>query len=339
MPIFKSRQKLDLSYVPEKILCRDREIQQTNLLLEGSGKALISGDIGTGKTLLARYVARNAAYINCFINKSEHAVLETALSKLRPNFNPAGMPSRKLWDQIPDGSFIILDEVEGILLDDLVHFLYTLSRRSEYGRKIKYIAITRDAEILRQMINDDATWSTFAEKSVIHLKPYSRKEMVEILEYRASEALREGTFDREILSLIADVALESRGHMRTAIEVLRTSALIAEKNGQTRIEPENVREANLDTWVSDLNLLDRDHLLALLSVAAACSGKAYVTMDEIKEQYAIKCENYNMKPVDIDILMTRLENEGFIHRTNGTRYTILTPTNVLKREIERFLDQ
>lgn len=336
MPILKNKQKLDISYIPPKILCRDKEMNLLKTLVDSSGKTLLSGGIGTGKTLLARYTFKEAIYVNCFVNRSEHAILENILSKAKPNFNPAGLPTRKLWDQIPDEIVIILDEIDGILIDDLNHFLYTLSRRSECGKRLRYIAITRDANILRQAIGDDATWSTFAEKAVIQLQPYTYDQMFEITNYRAQEALYEETFSEDIISLIADIAIESRGHMRTAIEILRNSAMLAEQKGKTEIEPEDVREVNLDAWLGDINLLDKDHILLLFLIAKLCSKKAYITLEEIEEQYRLEYKK-GFRFQEINPLLMKLESEGFIRRSKENRYTLLIPSEVILREVERLL--
>lgn len=339
--IIKNRQSLELSYVPKKVYCRERELDQLTILVEGRGKALISGDIGTGKTLLARYFSKGNVYVNCFINKSEHAILETILSQVKPRFNPAGMPSRKLWDQLDSEKTIILDEVEGIILDDLNHFLYTLSRLSEQGRKLRYIAITRDAFLLRHMINDDATWSTFAEKAVVHLKPYTHDQISEILKHRVDEAFYPKTIDEETISLIADISLISPGHMRTAMDILRNSALIAEKKGFDVVTPETVREANLDTFVDGLNLFPEDKLFALLPVAVVCKRKAYATVEEILDVYRVRCENQGLKPDENQFMrnLDYLEKQGMVHR-RGDAYTILySPASLLVEEIEKNLKQ
>ena len=334
--IIRNKQRLDISYVPQKIPCREREIERLELLMKSNGKALISGDIGTGKTLLAKHSAKDGVYVNCFINRSEHTILENILSQIKPNFNTAGMPSRKLWNQITSNSMIVIDEVEGIIIDELTPFLYTLSRQAEQGDKINYIAITRDENILRQMINDDATWSTFAEKSVIHLESYTHDEMVKILKYRAEDTLYPKSFDEEILSLIADIAINSRGHMRTAIDLLRNSAILAESKGKDKIEAEDVREVNMEDWSENLTELSKNHILTLLSVAMACKNKTYSTIDQIESIYKIKCEEYKEKPADFKNNLGDLEKEGIIQRREN-RYTILYPSSTFINRLENIL--
>ena len=338
MRIIRSAQKLDLNYVPSRILCRDKEIKRLRIAIESGGRAIICGETGTGKTMLAKYFARDAAYINCFINRTEHAILETILGILRPRFNPAGLSSRRLWNEIPPDSFIILDEVEGISIDDLPHFLYTLSRRAETGKRIKYIAITRDADILKQMVGDAAVWSTFAGKSIIHLERYGKEEMVEILSYRASEALYDGSISEDVISLIADIALRSEGHMRTGIELLRNSAMIAESEGRDHIEPEDVREANMDVWLDEMEIMDEEHLIMLLAVSLCCKERAYATIDDIKSTYIRVCENYGSKPGDIDKLLRKLEMHGFVMKVDGT-YTIPFPTSKIIQKIEKSIEK
>lgn len=339
MRIIKSLQKLDLYYIPGKIPCREREFERLKMLMMSGGKALISGDTGTGKTLLAKFFDRNSAYVNCFVNRSEHAVLESILSKLRPNFNPAGLPSRRLWDEIPNNSLIVLDEIEGLSVDDLSHFLYTLSRRGECGRKLKYIAITKDADILKEMVGDDAVWSTFAGKSIVFLEKYRRDDMIKILNFRVSEALHSGTYDEEIIKLIADISLRSEGHMRTGIELLRNSALIAENDGRDHIEPEDVRKANLDTWINDINILDDEHLLLLLSIARCCKKKGYVSLDDIKSSFNVTIENYSIKPIkNLETLLRELEANGFIVKEKEG-YTLIFSSEDLIRKIERVIEK
>ncbi len=338
MRIIKSAQKLDINYVPGKILCRDEEIKRLKIAIESGGRAIICGETGTGKTLLAKYFARDAAYVNCFINRTEHAILETILSILKPRFNPAGLSSRRLWEEIPQNSFIILDEIEGISADDLPHFLYTLSRRAETGKRVKYIAITRDADILRQVVGDAAVWSTFAGKSIIHLEKYGKEEMVEILNYRASEALYDGSFSEDVIGLIADIALHSEGHMRTGMELLRNSAMIAEGEGRDHIEPEDVREANMDVWMDEMKIMDEEHLIALLAVSMCCKDRAYATSDDIKSTYIRVCENYDSKPGNINGLLEKLEMHGFVMKVDGM-YTVPFPTRRIIGKIERSIEK
>jgi len=335
--ILKDKRKLDISYVPEKTPCREEEQQRLSLLLD-SGHALISGPVGTGKTLLARH-ADGDVYVNCYTHKSEHKVLEAILRQTRPKFSTAGLTSQRLWQEIEGEHLFILDEIDGMMPDDLVHFAYTLSRHEEIGESIRYVAVTRSALMLKQLMNDPATWSTFAEKAVVELKPYSKEEMMEILAYRADEALMHDGYDDDILSLIADIAITSAGHMRAGIDVLRTSAMVADQRGHDMIAAEDVREANREGWLEGLEELERRPAMVLLAVARACTDGAYVSAEAVEAAYASVCEEYDVEPGPAADDLGLLFNRGWIHESDRG-YTVLTsPAELMATEIEKFLNQ
>lgn len=335
--ILKDEKKLDPSYIPSKILCREEEIKRIKNLIKG-GKVLISGGVGTGKTMIARYIGGDA-YVNCYINRTEHRVLEEILKQIKPRFNPSGLPTQKLWNEI-DGKRIIIDEIDGMDLNELKHFTYTLSRQRELGKRIDYIAITRSYVILKQML-DEATWSTFAQNSVVELKPYSWEQMKEILYSRAIESLNSNCYDDEIISLIAEIAIRSPGHARTGILLLLNSSLIADAKMHKKIEAEDVREANREEIFFDLNEMEKEELLLLLSVASACMNKAYASYEEIKERFIVRSEEYGaeinekkFEKIFKKLLGMDLINEG------KYGYTILNfPANLLIKEIEKIISK
>ena len=334
--ILKDKRKLDISYVPEKTPCREEERRRLSLLLE-DGHALISGPVGTGKTLLARH-ADGDVYVNCYTHKSEHKVLEAILRQTRPKFSTAGLTSQRLWQEIEGDHLFILDEIDGMLPDDLVHFAYTLSRHEEIGATLRYVAVTRSALMLKQLMNDPATWSTFAEKAVVELKPYSKEEMVDILAYRAGEALMHDGYDDDILSLIADIATTSAGHMRAGIDVLRTAAMVADQQGHDMIQPEDVREANREGWLEGIEELERRPVMVLLAVARSCMQSAYVSVEYIKAAYASVCEEHDMEPQPVEDDLQLLCNREWMHESDRG-YTILnSPAELLAKEIENLLN-
>ncbi len=334
--ILKDKRKLDISYIPEKIPCREKEKKRLLLMLE-SGRAVLSGNVGTGKTLLARHTGGNV-YVNCYTHKSEHKVLEEILRQMRPTFSTAGLSAQRLWQEIKGNYLIILDEIDGMFADDLRHFAYTLSRQPEMRERIRYVAVTRSSFVLEQLINDPATWSTFAEKALVSLKPYTWEQIVEILKYRASESLKTGSYN-DILSLIADIALHSVGHMRSGIDILRNSALLADKKGHEKILPEDVREANQESWIGEIAGFDREQMLLLFAIAISCKTKAYVQWEKILENYVLKCEEYevecNEKAARKNLEM--LINQEFVYESERG-YTILDyPAELLIEEVEAFL--
>jgi Cdc6-like AAA superfamily ATPase len=304
-------------------------------LLQSSGHAVISGRIGTGKTLLAKQ-RNHDVYINCYSHKSEYKILEEILRQIRPTFSTAGLSPQRLWREIQGDHLIILDEIEGIIPEDIQHFTYTLSRQPEIARRIRYIAITRSYISLKAMIQDPAIWSTFGEKAVIELEPYTPEEIKTILEYRAKESLYPGTYNPGILEMIAHITSLSTGHMRAGIDILRNSALICEGHQHDAIQPEDVREANHEGWVSDLGGLEKPQALVLLSVAFANRKKISVTRKEIMDQYRMICEGYNVEAKEDTVLLhlQELVNQGLIHM-NKENYSILDyPAGLMINELE-----
>ena len=194
--------------------------------------------------------------------------------------------------------------------------------------------------MLKQLIHDDATWSTFAEKAVVELEPYTRDQMIEILNYRARDSLASGSYSNDIHCLIADIAQVSAGHMRSGIDVLRNAALIADQRGHTSIEPEDVREANRESWLSALTELNEGQLLTLLAVAVACKNAAYADVRLITKEFMAKAEEYNKKVAENDasIHLETLANHGFIYPSDHGFTLIDCPAAVLVKEIERLLN-
>ena len=174
-------------------------------------------------------------------------------------------------------------------------------------------------------------------KSIVELKPYTWEQIKEILFYRAEESLYPNTYDDDSISFIAEITLNSPGHMRTGIELLRQSAMIAESKGHEKIEIEDIREANREEWMSDIESLDDDETILLLAVATACKNKAYVSVEDIKETLQIKQEEYGMKIENFDRTFQSLLQQGFVYEGNRG-YTILDcPTSILIEEIEKKL--
>ena len=116
--ILKDKKKLDGFYIPEETPCREQERKRLMRLLE-SGKALISGEVGTGKTLLAKHTDGDV-YVNCYTHKTEHKVLEEILRQTRPKFSTAGLTGQRLWRELQGDHLLILDEIDG-MITELIH--------------------------------------------------------------------------------------------------------------------------------------------------------------------------------------------------------------------------
>ena len=124
--------------------------------------------------------------------------------------------------------------------------------------------------------------------------------------------------------------------MRTSIEILKNSALIAESKGETSITPEDVREANKDEWVSDIDSMEKDELLVLLSVAQACKSSIYTSLKDIETVLDVKKEEHSIAISNkrITAIFQMLLNQDFIY-SSYLGFTILNyPISTLIQEIE-----
>ena len=132
--VFKDEIKLDINYVPNQLLHRKLQLNLLNqffrFTVENPGKmtqrALIMGNIGTGKTVLSQHfglsivkeakqrkINLNYIHINCRECKgSLFMILQRTISKFYPNFPRRGYSAEELLQalmQILDDQRCILD--------------------------------------------------------------------------------------------------------------------------------------------------------------------------------------------------------------------------------------
>jgi cell division control protein 6 len=97
---------------------------------------------------------------------------------------------------------------------------------------------------------------------------------------------------------VAEVASEW-GDARFAIEILEKSAMLADEEGTGRVTVEHVRGAKAEAYSSvtesKLEGLEKHQRLALLAIARAIKGKAYITTRDAEAAYAVACEEYGEK--------------------------------------------
>src|SRR3989442_1481976 len=140
---------------------------------------------------------------------------------------------------------------------------------------------------------------------------------------------------------------------KSGADLIYSFARIADEKSLEEVAPEHLRGAKAHVHPTDvqerLGLLDVPKKLVLLAIARKSRKKAYITMGDAEEAYAVVCEEYDEKPRahtqfwkyvrDLDALGlvdTKLSGEGVVGKTTLISLPEI-PAKVLSDNLERSL--
>jgi len=153
--VFKNRDALSPHYVPDHLPYREEQIEELTKTIAPvlSGKkpenVFIYGKTGTGKTSVAKFVARkvkefaekhgisvDVIYINCRMHNTRTNVFVKIAKELRQEENFLGLPTSYIYERILDEVrkrnlrlIIILDEID--MLKNIADTVYGLNRAND----------------------------------------------------------------------------------------------------------------------------------------------------------------------------------------------------------------
>ncbi|HHO56947.1 MAG TPA: ORC1-type DNA replication protein [Thermoplasmatales archaeon] len=267
--IFKNKEVLRPSYVPEVLPHRERQIRELASILapalrgETPSNVFIYGKTGTGKTAVAKFMGKqlmekgkqlgvetNFVYINCEIVDTQYRVLQNVANHFiniweeRVPFTgwPTDEVYRKLVESIEGTkgvAVIVLDEVDKLKGDEVLYNLSRLNYDLDKAR-ISIIGISNDLKFTEFL--DPRVKSSLGQENMV-FPPYSADELCDILGERAKKAFREDVIENNVISLCAALAAQEHGDARRALDLLRVSAEIAERMGEERVVEKHVRMA------------------------------------------------------------------------------------------------
>ncbi|MEM2147464.1 MAG: ORC1-type DNA replication protein [Candidatus Bathyarchaeia archaeon] len=330
--VFKDESKLDINYVPNRLPHREAEMRLLaeffNFALTAPEKmaqrVLIVGDVGTGKTALSqrfgadltqqakqRGIRLNYVHINCRQYRgSLFLILHHAISIFHPNFPKRGFSAEELLNiflQILDeqNAYVILnlDEFESLIEREGSESVYKLTRlheaRLNKPQRISLICIIKNLKAIEGL--DPSTRSTL-QSNIIRLEKYSQKQLADIISDRVQLAFKPSTVAEDSVNLIAELADSEGGNARFAIELLWRAGKYADAENLGVVSPECVRKAVSNIYAvtrkSDLTALSLHEKLFLLGIARFFKGndKAYASLTEVEQAYAVVCEEFNVQP-------------------------------------------
>jgi cell division control protein 6 len=329
--VFKDESKLDINYVPSQLLHRKLQLNLLNqffrFTVENPGRmtqrALIIGNIGTGKTVLSQHfglnlvkeakqrnINLNYVHINCRECKgSLFMILQRTIMKFYPTYPRRGYSAEELLQAImqildeKDAYLILtLDELESLIQNEGSDPLYNLSRiqedRINAPKRLSLICILRQPEHLENL--DPSTRSTL-QRNIIRLDNYSESQLEEILSDRVNLAFMDGTVPTQTLLLIAELGNSERGNARYSIELLWRAGKYADALEMREVTPECVRNAVTSVYpvvrrdmIHEFSLHQKLFLLGIARYFKQ-TDSAYVSMGEAEEAYDLACEEYGQK--------------------------------------------
>jgi len=322
--IFKNKDVLSHSYIPDITLHRDNQITQLASILSPALKGnkisnlFIYGKTGSGKTLVTKYVASELEkqsnkiktfYLNCKMKRvadTEYRLIAELSRMLGCSIPPTGLPTdeiyRKFYEAIDleeKNIILILDEIDALVKkigDDVIYNLTRINQELKKA-KISFIGISNDITFTETL--DPRVRSSLSEEEIL-FPPYNATQLKDILTQRTKEAFAEGTLESTVIPKCAALAAQEHGDARKALDLLRLAAEIAEREGSTKICLDHVDKAEdkLDTDKTvELVKTQPKQSLAVLSATINLveRGQQNIQTGDIFEVYQEICKRGGLK--------------------------------------------
>jgi cell division control protein 6 len=378
--IFKNREVLRYSYIPDTLPHREKEIGTIARILipalwgDAPSNIMVFGMTGTGKTVVSKILMKalydrsqlikdrnlrtfieiedecccsesvrdlhrslsmldyedvlgtevsssvhksvNCIYINCQQMDTQYRVMTQIANRLLPFDNEERLPvsglpidevhSRMLakLDEANSLVLIILDEIDRLIMKVGDDILYTLTRINEDLKRsrVSIIGISNNLQILEYL--EPRVRSSLGAEELI-FEPYNAVQLKDILENRAKEAFYPGSYDENVIGLCAGIAAQENGDARKALDLIRVSAELAERDHSPKLTELYVRQAQkkleTDRVHQVVKTLPLQSKLVLYSIIQLkISGRVKTTTKEVVESYS----QYSSK-LDITVLGRR----------------------------------
>ena len=349
--IFKNREALSSTYIPKHFPHREEEIGNiANILkpaLSGSrpSNILIYGQTGTGKTAVAKFICDqitakandedkkiHTAYINCKQTNTTYSILSNigkAYSKEWEEEIPiAGWRIDKVYAEVKQKAkenggivILVLDEIDALVNksgDDILYHLTSLNSDLE-NSKISIIGISNDVKFTSWL--DPRVKSRLGEESLA-FAPYNAPQIEEILYERSKIAFKENVVEPLVVSYCSSKAAQEHGDVRKALDLLRISAELADREEREIVTAryvnlaQNVMENDqVKNIISTLPIQNKATFASII-VNQGSRKNGQQTTGEVYETYSRICNIFKLEILTqrrISNLISELDMQGLIH--------------------------
>ena len=370
--LVKNKKILQSSYIPENLPHRDDKINEIVEIIAPSlnkdkpSNILIIGKTGTGKTAVLNFIGKELKkadpaeencsfiYINCEIVDTPYGILYNIASQIimdpKKNIPFTGWSSDKILSELTSYIdeqnkifIIVLDEIDRSFQkngDDIFYYLTSINDKLQ-NSTVSIIGITNNSkftEFLSPRIR-----SRLGEEKIV-FPPYSVEQLQDILNERAKEAFDKGILTDGVIPYCAALTAQSGGDARRALDLLRMSADIAERNGDTIISEAHVKSAKnkieMDAVSEIVKTLNIQSKMVLMSIVKNTEeGQNVMITGDVYSTYKYLCEVTGTSIITqrrVADLISELDMLGIVHarvksfgRAGRTKEIELSAPNII----------
>ena len=315
--LIKNKNILQTTYIPEQLPHRKEQIERIvsiiSIALNGDRPLNINvyGQTGTGKTAVLNYIGKELKkadpgndkcyflYVNCEVVDTAYSVLYNIASQFIKDIGNripfTGWSVDKLFEEIYTEMermnrvfVIVLDEIDHMISKKGDTILYYLAKIEEHIKqsKVSLIGISNNMKIL-EFLEPNVRSRIMGENLIF--PPYSKEQLEDILRERAEQVFDPGILDDYVISACAALAAKSGGDARFAIDLLRTAADIAERNGDSVITEAHVKSAK-----NSVELDVVEEAVKTLSIQSKCVLLSIIKNDESNNKTMVTGDVYNI---------------------------------------------
>ncbi len=349
-PIFTNKKALTISYTPEDVPHRDSQINQLGLILAPALKndrpsnVFIYGGTGTGKTLITRYVTNQleiaakkaesdlyVMYVNCKMKRvadTEYRLLAYLANILGKEVPPTGLPTVQVYKIFFDALeerkgviILIIDEIDALIskVGDEILYNFTRINQELQNIKISIIGISNNVSFIDYI--DARVKSALSEEEFV-FPPYNAVQLQDILNDRAKIAFSEDRIKEGVISKCAALAAQEHGDARRALDLLRVSGELAERNNDIQITEKHVdlaeSKVDMDRILEVVKTQPKQSKSVMYSIFTLLDGatKEKILTGEVYDTYINICSQISLKPLTqrrISDIITELDMLSIIN--------------------------
>jgi len=370
--IFSDKSYFDSLIFPSQIVGREKEAQRVMKYLLGFKKGfvvpLISvyGRSGSGKSSVLRFICKNFKEISfCFVNLREAKTIFGATNLIlkelheKPAANTGGIGDAfygiengirlKLRQERKNIFVLVLDEIDVIFNDkrgnpsDFIYKLIILEETLRNDGKL-FSIISISNNIFRNFDLDDRVKSRIGSNEIF-FKPYSKEEVIDILDHITKKGLSVSV-DRKVINRIAVLSSVEHGDARRAVDLLRKSAEISsslsEKLSISHVERSafEIEKDTIQEFLSSAPFHSRI-LCTQIGVVSFVTGRQWHSTSNLYKFYAkeLKGKSKLLSYRRVSELLREIKQAGFLTSSTassgrhgyGTQYRLtIAPELILK---------